>query len=235
MAVSSPRYHRLTIAALLLLTFATGLADAISVLVLGHVFVANMTGNVIFLGICLVPKSQTGIDLVAGLVSVVTFVIGTIIGGRFTRALGREPRRWISTALGTEVLVLATLSVLAGSGVLHYHDNTKLFLIGGLALTFGLQNAIAREFGIRELSTTMLTSTIVAIGAESRLAGGTGGRNVLRYSVIAAMCGGALLGAIMSRATVAPVFALAAAVIWVSMLVFRYGPVDRKTPQALTS
>lgn len=29
--------------------------------------------------------------------------------------------------------------------------------------------------------------------------------------------------------------ALAAAVIWVSMLVFGYGPVDRKTPQALTS
>ena len=37
--------------ALLLLTFATGLADAISILVLGHVFVANMTGNVIFLGL----------------------------------------------------------------------------------------------------------------------------------------------------------------------------------------
>ncbi|MGV0518014.1 DUF1275 family protein [Mycobacterium kansasii] len=235
MAVSSPVYHRLTIAALLLLTFATGLADAISVLVLGHVFVANMTGNVIFLGICLVPKSKSGIDVVAGVVSVVAFVIGTVIGGRLTGAFSHEPRRWITVSLGTEVSVLATLAVLAGSGVLRYHDTTKFYLIGGLALAFGLQNAVAREFGIRELSTTMLTSTIVAIGAESRLAGGTGSRNTLRFSVIAAMCGGAVLGAGLSRVTVAPVFALAAAVISVSMLIFRFGPADRKTPQALTS
>ncbi|KAA1249089.1 DUF1275 domain-containing protein [Mycobacterium simiae] len=235
MAVSSPVYHRLTIGALLLLTVATGLADAISVLMLGHVFVANMTGNVIFLGICLLPKSKSGIDLTAGIVAVVAFVVGTVIGGRLTRTLGHDPRRWITTALGTEVSVLVTLSLLAGSGVLHYHDNTKLFLVGGLALTFGLQNATAREFGIQELSTTMLTSTIVAIGAESRLAGGAGGRNRLRVSVIAALCGGAVLGAFLSQITVAPVFGLAAAVIAVSMLIFHYGPEDRKTPEALTS
>jgi uncharacterized membrane protein YoaK (UPF0700 family) len=44
MPVDSPVSERLTVASLLLLTFATGLVDAISVLVLGHVFVANMTG-----------------------------------------------------------------------------------------------------------------------------------------------------------------------------------------------
>jgi hypothetical protein len=35
---------------LLLLTVVTGLVDAASYLKLGHVFVANMTGNVVFLG-----------------------------------------------------------------------------------------------------------------------------------------------------------------------------------------
>ena len=40
----------MTVTALLLLTFATGLVDAVGVLILGQVFVANMTGNVIFLG-----------------------------------------------------------------------------------------------------------------------------------------------------------------------------------------
>ena len=48
MPVTSPVSARLTVTGLLLLTFATGIIDAISVLVLGHVFVANMTGNVIF-------------------------------------------------------------------------------------------------------------------------------------------------------------------------------------------
>jgi Protein of unknown function (DUF1275) len=36
---------------LLSLTFLTGLVDAFSYLVLGHVFVANMTGNVVFSGL----------------------------------------------------------------------------------------------------------------------------------------------------------------------------------------
>ena len=45
--------------------------------------------------------------------------------------------------------------------MLDYHDNTKLILIAGLAVTFGSQNATARQFGIQELSTTVLTSTIV--------------------------------------------------------------------------
>ena len=57
MAVESPVSERLTVVALLLLTFATGIVDAVSVLVLGHVFVANMTGNVIFLGFWFVPHS----------------------------------------------------------------------------------------------------------------------------------------------------------------------------------
>ena len=35
---------------LVVLTSVTGLVDAISYLQLGHVFVANMTGNVVFLG-----------------------------------------------------------------------------------------------------------------------------------------------------------------------------------------
>jgi uncharacterized membrane protein YoaK (UPF0700 family) len=41
------------LSALALLTFATGLVDAASVLGLGHVFTANMTGNVVFLGFSL--------------------------------------------------------------------------------------------------------------------------------------------------------------------------------------
>ena len=36
--------------------------------------------------------------------------------------------------------MLLTLSILAGAGVLNYHDNTKLILIAGLAVTFGSQN-----------------------------------------------------------------------------------------------
>jgi uncharacterized membrane protein YoaK (UPF0700 family) len=222
MAVASPVSDRLTVAALLLLTFATGIVDAVSVLVLGHVFVANMTGNVIFLGFWFVPGS--GVDLTAAVVAFGGFLIGTIVGGRLARHLGAQTRLWLAAALGMEIVVLIVLSILAGAGVLGYQDNTKLILIVGLGLTFGVQNATARQFGIQELTTTVLTSTIVGIGFDSRLAGGTGDREKLRYSVVFTMCGGAVLGATLSRVTVAPVIALAALVVLISLLMFQFGP-----------
>src|SRR5258705_1954039 len=192
MPVVSPVSERLTVVSLLLLTFATGIVDAVSVLTLGHVFVANMTGNIIFLGFWFVPHS--GIDLTAAVVAFVSFVAGTVLGGRLARHIDREVRLWLTTALGVEVVVLVVLSILAGTGVLNYHDNTKLILIAGLAMTFGSQNSTARQFGIQELSTTVLTSTIVGIGFDSRLAGGTGQREKLRYSVVATMFAGAAAG-----------------------------------------
>ncbi len=224
---ASPVSDRLTVAALLLLTFATGVVDAISVLVLGHVFVANMTGNIIFLGFWFVPRA--GVDLTAAIVAFVGFLAGTVIGGRMTRHLRTHTRRWLTTSLGLEIAVLLTLSILAGTGVLSYQTNTKLILIAGLAVTFGVQNATARQFGIQELSTTVLTSTVVGIGVDSRLAGGTGEREKLRYSVVLAMCGGAIVGATLSRVAVAPVIALAAALVTVSLLIFQFGP-ERQAP-----
>ncbi|MGH3632643.1 YoaK family protein [Mycobacterium sp.] len=221
MAIASPVSDRLTVTALLLLTFATGLVDAISVLVLGHVFVANMTGNAIFLGFLFVPAA--GVDLTAAVVAFGGFLAGAVVGGGLARRRGEQTRVWLTTVLGIEIVLLAALSILAGTGVLRYHDSTKLILIAGLALTFGMQNATARQFGIQDLYTTVLTSTIVGIGVDSRLAGGAGHREKLRYSVVLTMCGGAVVGATLSVVSVAPVIALAAGVVAVSLLIFRHG------------
>jgi uncharacterized membrane protein YoaK (UPF0700 family) len=222
MSVVSPVSERTTVVCLLLLTFSTGIVDAISVLVLGHVFVANMTGNVIFLGFWFAP--HTVVDMTAALVAFVSFVAGAILGGRLSRHLDGDVRRWLTVALGIEVVVLATLAILSGAGVLDYHDNTKLVLIAGLALTFGSQAATARQFGIQELSTTVLTTTIVGIGFDSRVAGGTGHRERLRYSVVLTMCAGALVGATLTRWFVAPVIGLAAVVVAAAATVFQFGP-----------
>jgi uncharacterized membrane protein YoaK (UPF0700 family) len=212
----------MTVFALLLLTFATGLVDAVSVLALGHVFVANMTGNVIFLGFWFVPHS--GVDMTAAVVAFGCFLVGTVIGGRLARHLDHDVRRWLVVALSLEVVVLTTLAILAGTGVVHYHDNGKLILIAGLAVTFGCQNATARQFGIQELSTTVLTSTLVGIGSDSRLAGGTGHREKLRYAVVLTMLGGAVVGATLTLVAVAPVIALAGVAVAASAAVFAFAP-----------
>ena len=50
MTASSPSPEPVLVPLLLGLTVVTGLVDAVSYLALGHVFTANMTGNVVFLG-----------------------------------------------------------------------------------------------------------------------------------------------------------------------------------------
>jgi len=57
---------------LVCLTVVTGLVDAFSYLRLGHVFVANMTGNVVFLGFGLAGVGE--ISIVASLLAVLAFV-----------------------------------------------------------------------------------------------------------------------------------------------------------------
>src|SRR6202042_1967549 len=65
---------------LVAMTLVTGLVDAFSYLVLGHVFVANMTGNVVFLGFALV--GAPGFSIAASAVALVSFWFGALVGGR---------------------------------------------------------------------------------------------------------------------------------------------------------
>ena len=222
MPITSPVSERLTTNALLLLTFATGLVDGVSVLVLGHVFVANMTGNVIFLGFWFVPSAAVQpLDAAAAFGG---FVLGTIAAGRFARHLDHDRRLWLTAALGAEAVWLCGVAALCGLGVLTYHGTGRLVLLACLALAFGAQNGTARQFGVQELATTVLTSTIVGLGADSRLAGGKAEREGLRYSVLLTMLAGAMVGATLTRFFVAPIIALAAMVVMLAMLIFRYGP-----------
>jgi hypothetical protein len=97
MPISSPLGRRQTVAALLTLTFVTGLVDAVSYLRLGHVFVANMTGNVVFLGFSADPRS--GLSAAASVIAIAGFVLGAFAGGRAAHHLAaRHPGSWLATA-----------------------------------------------------------------------------------------------------------------------------------------
>jgi Protein of unknown function (DUF1275) len=64
---------------LLVLTTMSGLIDAVSILGLGRVFVANMTGNVVFIGFAL--AHAPGFSLLASVAALVGFLIGAFLGG----------------------------------------------------------------------------------------------------------------------------------------------------------
>src|ERR671931_270773 len=81
--------HRPLPRLLLGLTVVTGLVDAFSYLSLGHVFVANMTGNVVFLGFGLAGVGDIAIG--ASLAAILAFMLGAALGGRW--AAKRAPHR----------------------------------------------------------------------------------------------------------------------------------------------
>src|SRR5215203_654838 len=72
--------------ALLVLTFSTGLVDAVSYLGLGRVFTANMTGNIVLLGFGIAGSG--GLPVVAPLVSLGAFLVGSAAGGALATEIG---------------------------------------------------------------------------------------------------------------------------------------------------
>src|SRR5947209_12851488 len=72
--------------ALLVMTFTTGLIDAVSYLALGRVFTANMTGNIVLLGFGIAGSG--GLPVVAPIISLVTFLLGAGVGGAIVTRTG---------------------------------------------------------------------------------------------------------------------------------------------------
>jgi uncharacterized membrane protein YoaK (UPF0700 family) len=177
---------------LLALTAATGLVDAISYLAMGHVFVANMTGNVVFLGFGLVGAK--GLSVAASLVALGAFLLGAVLGGRFGAAMHERRRRWLLTTTAAETVLVAAAAVSAGVGLLHASGPTRLVVITLLAVGLGIQNATVRRLAVPDLTTTVLTLTLTGVAADSRLAGGEDPRPVRRVMSVGAMLVGALVG-----------------------------------------
>src|SRR5581483_9629837 len=72
---------------------------------LGHVFVANMTGNVVLLGFALAGAG--GLSIASSLVALAGFVAGAIAGGRLGGHLGAQRVRLFTTAIMLEAVLVA--------------------------------------------------------------------------------------------------------------------------------
>ncbi|MFB6556906.1 DUF1275 family protein, partial [Streptomyces sp. NPDC056405] len=97
---------------LLTLTVVTGLVDAVSYLALGHVFVANMTGNVVFLGFAL--AGAPNLSAFASVVALVVFLLGALGGGRLGTRFAAHRGHLLRSATAVQtVLVAVTVLVTA--------------------------------------------------------------------------------------------------------------------------
>jgi uncharacterized membrane protein YoaK (UPF0700 family) len=193
----SPEVPSPLIVALFGLTFVAGIIDAVSFLGLGHVFTANMTGNVVLLGFALGGTA----DLSAGrsLAALCAFATGSVVGGRLTNQRQRTPTRQLLIAMQAEGLLLclaAGAALIAGGDASFARLSPVILLTAG---AMGLRNAVVRKLAVPDLTTTVLTLTVTGLAADSVLAGGVAPRSGRRILSIVAMGSGALVGTMLVR------------------------------------
>ena len=209
---------------LLVLTAATGVVDAVSLLALGRVFVANMTGNVVFLGMAL--AGAPGFSLAASVAALAGFLLGAFVGGGVLRRRGGHRGRLLRDVGAAELVLVAAalgLTATAPAGAL-----VTAVLAALLAIAMGLQNTAARHLAVPDLTTTVLTMTLTGIAADTR--GGGSATIVRRVLAVCTMFAGALVGALL--VVHAPLeWALALVVLLLGVVVLVASLRSRRTEQ----
>jgi uncharacterized membrane protein YoaK (UPF0700 family) len=160
-----PPYKRLfgTPFDLVLLSIAAGSADAAGYLGLGKVFTANMTGNIVLLGIAISEGHDS--DTWRSLFALLAFVVGTCLGGWMCRDV--PPKRGWAPEITHVILLEAGLILVYAAWWLHVapeqHIDFVYPYIALLGLAMGLQGAAALHLGIPGVVTTVVTGTLTSL------------------------------------------------------------------------
>ncbi|MEV0828683.1 YoaK family protein [Nonomuraea rubra] len=181
------------------LALAAGAVDALSFLALGQVFTANMTGNVVLLGLAL-GYGRTAHVMASGL-AFAGFCAGLAAGFLLVgRGAGGGAARGPAAALGLELVLLAGIAV--GWWAVQV---PRPALVAASAVAMGLQSAVTRWAGGSGLSTTYVTGTVTGLAGQVVALwrpgrdGGKGGGIGRPLGVVLALAVGAVIAALALR------------------------------------
>lgn len=178
------------------LTFVTGLVDAGSYVAMGHVFTANMTGNIVFLGFAL--GGVPGLSIGRSATALGFFLAGGLLARKLDSLWGKPQRdRWLAAAFAIETLLLfgaMTLSWYLEPRGGQYISTALYGIIALTALGMGLRNGTVRRLAVPELTTTVLTLTVAALAFDFSLTPGNNPMWRRRVSSILMMSSGAFVG-----------------------------------------
>jgi uncharacterized membrane protein YoaK (UPF0700 family) len=93
-------------------------------------------------------------------------------------------------------------------------------VIALLALAMGIRNATVRRLAVPDLTTTVLTMTLTGLAADSKPAGGSGSGSARRIAAVAAMLAGAVVGALLLKASTVLPLVVASGLALVTWLVY---------------
>ena len=199
-------------ALMLALTFSTGVIDAVGYLGLDKVFTGNMTGNVVILAMAL--TGADGLPIAGPLLALAGFGVG---GAEAQRSVGVGVLRgadagWNPPTTRVFVGVAGLLTALAALLALPGGDVLRLAITTLLGVAMGAQAAAARHIGVKDVTTVVVTSTVTALFADSRLGNGSGSHWRRRGTAVALIMAGAAVGALLLRVHAGLGVALAALV-----------------------
>ncbi|MFF3322430.1 YoaK family protein [Streptomyces sp. NPDC002889] len=182
------------------LTVTTGVVEAVSFLVLGPVFTAMQTANVLFLAFGTVGEG--GLSTLAPSVSLGAFAVGTVIGARMESRLEPRGHQWLIPALVIEGLLIAAAGFAAwGLEPSHGTPSARhVLVIGILATAMGFRNVTAMRLHVPDLPTNVLTRAMTVMLSGSPLGhdvafGYGSGATRRRVASVLAMFAGGLVGA----------------------------------------
>src|SRR3954466_12523107 len=164
------RTDRLHLVLMLVLTFTTGINDAVGYLGLDKVFTGNMTGNVVVLGMAIAGGS--GLPVLGPALALLGFMLGAAVGGRTLRYAGPawSPRTTLLfRAVAVLMLALAGVLFAAGDDPTHALMVTVTTLA---AVATGVRAAAARHVAVKDVPTVVVTSTLTGLAADSVLGSG---------------------------------------------------------------
>ncbi|MFJ2755482.1 YoaK family protein [Nocardioides sp. NPDC087217] len=205
------RRRIMSLGPMLVLTFATGVVDAVGYLHLDQVFAGNMTGNVVILGMAAV--NGTELRVLGPAVALASFLFGAAVAGRVLRTAAPGWSDRCTALLFGVGLALAVAA--AGLSVIGADTTPELraSMAAVLTLAMGAQAATARHVAVKDITTVVVTSTLTGLAADSRLGAGRKQGAARRSAAVAFIILGAVAGALLSQAHVGLAVAAAALVV----------------------
>ena len=180
---------------LVLFTVVTGIVDATSILRLGHVFVANITGSIIFVGIAL--AGAKGFSVPAPLLALAAFVGGAVVGGLLVGSPVPHRARALRTAAFVQLAdMTACTGVVAATGD-HPSSAIRYLLIVLLASGMGAKSSIVRRVGVPGLTTSVFTTTLAELASDGPAGGWKDTKFRVRVLAAFALFAGAVAGALL--------------------------------------
>jgi uncharacterized membrane protein YoaK (UPF0700 family) len=181
-------------ALLLALTVLAGVVDAISILRLGHVFVATVTGNLVFLG--LAAAGAKGFNVGTSALAVGGFIVGALIGARACQAARSHRGLALRNVLGVKTSLAGVVTAAAFIFSSPFSTGVRDTILVLLAISMGAQLAAIRYLKVPDLMTVVLTMTITSALTE-RGRGWNDAVLIRRGLSLVAFAVGALSGALL--------------------------------------